>query len=159
MRRKTAESEVDWPELSGSMEGQVLISGKVKKRSLPTFQPPTQVEGLKRLLLPQGELAQFYDADEAIRYIAFIELKAGTVRGNHFHKTKREWVYLISGEVHLKLQDVETNASDSTTLVGGDLVLIEVGVAHALEVVNSGQAIEFSSVRFDPADVYRFPLS
>ncbi|HSU54014.1 MAG TPA: hypothetical protein VLT36_08165 [Candidatus Dormibacteraeota bacterium] len=51
---------------------------------------------------------------------------------------------VISGEVHLKLQDVETKASDSATLVAGGLVLIDVGVAHALELVKSGQAIECS---------------
>src|SRR5436305_702140 len=81
----------------------ILLGGKVRKQALAVVQPPSVAESptLKRLMLPQGELAQFYDGDEGIRYIAQIELQAGSVRGNHYHKAKEEWVYLISGEVNL----------------------------------------------------------
>ncbi|HVU99902.1 MAG TPA: cupin domain-containing protein [Verrucomicrobiae bacterium] len=129
------------------------------KESLPVFGPgaaPASV--LKRLLLPQGEIAQFYDDAEAIHYVAFIELKAGTARGNHFHKQKREWIYLISGELRLKTEHVETHEKDSAVLRAGDLARIEPGIAHALEVSQSGHGIEFSPSRFDPADTYRFAL-
>src|SRR5208283_1863182 len=69
-----------------------FLSGKVVKWSLPALEPPfaPDAPALKRLLLPQGELAQVYDAEDAVRYIACLDLLAGTVRGNHYHKAKRE---------------------------------------------------------------------
>ena len=143
------------------MEELRLLSGKVSKRSLPVVKPPFGPEApdLKRLMLPQGELAQFFNGEQPIQYIAFIELQPGSARGNHYHKVKTEWVYLIRGTMRLLVQDIETNVCESTTLQSGDLTLIQTGVAHALEPLEPGQAIEFSSARFDAADIYRFQVA
>jgi mannose-6-phosphate isomerase-like protein (cupin superfamily) len=113
---------------------------------------------VKRLLLPQGELAQFYDANEGMRYIAIIELLAGTVRGNHYHKVKEEWLYLMQGEVLLIVQDMDSKARESVPLRAGDLVVIPTDIAHALQVVTPGQAVEFSPARFDHLDIHRVQL-
>jgi hypothetical protein len=138
-----------------------LLGGKVKKRTLPIVRPPSAPDSptLKRLMLPQGELAQFYDSDDPIRYLAYIELRAGTVRGNHFHKVKEEWIYLIEGHVMLTFEDVNTRERDSVSLETGELVLISTRIAHSLRALEPGFAVEFSKSRFDPADIYRFALS
>lgn len=137
-----------------------LLGGKVTKWSLPIVQPSSTPDSptLKRLMLPQGELAQFYDGEEGIRYIAQIELQAGTIRGNHYHKVKQEWVYVMSGEVTLVVENLESNGPEKVQLKPGDLAFIETGVVHALQVTESGQAIEFSTARFDPTDIYRHKL-
>ena len=137
-----------------------LLNGKVLKRSLPTLQLPlgSDTPTLKRLLLPQGELAQIYDAEEGIRYMAFIGLLAGQVRGNHYHEVKEELVYVMRGEVLLSVADVDSQARASVTLRTGDLSMIRTGIAHAYRTVEAGQAIEFSVARFDPADIHPFPL-
>jgi mannose-6-phosphate isomerase-like protein (cupin superfamily) len=137
-----------------------FLEGKVQKWSLPVIQgtPPIVSEGLKRLLLPQGELAQFYDAEQSIRYIAFAELRPDCVRGNHYHNVKEEFVYIISGSSLLVVEDIGSQARVSLTLQTGDLVFIPTRIAHAFRPVQGGQAIEFSSARFDAADVQRFPL-
>ena len=142
------------------MENDVVLSGKVRRWQLPAVVPGPAGNDLllKRVLLPQGELAQFHDSEEGIRYIAAIELKAGTVRGNHYHKIKREYVYTLSGKVLLVLEDLETRARDSLELTAGNLVLIPPGVVHALQVKESGMAVEFSPNRFDPNDTYRVQL-
>lgn len=138
-----------------------LLNGKVLRQALPLFQLPLgpAAPTLKRLLLPQGELAQFYDADEGMRYLAFIELLAGQVRGNHYHKVKEELVYIIRGEVWLSVADVNSQERASVVLQAGDLVVIRTGIAHAIRTVESGQAVEFSIARFDPADIHRYPLA
>jgi mannose-6-phosphate isomerase-like protein (cupin superfamily) len=143
------------------MSESTCLNGKVLKRSLPALQLPLgpDAPALKRLLLPQGELAQFYDADEGIRYMAFLELLPGQVRGNHYHKVKEELVYVIRGGVLLNIADIDTKARASVELRAGDLAVIRTGVAHALRTVEPGQAIEFSSSRFDPADIHPFPLA
>ena len=138
-----------------------FLNGKVRKQSLFEFKLPVPADAptVKRLLLPQGELAQFYDANDGIRYLAFIELLPGTVRGNHYHKIKEEWVYLIHGEVVLIAEDLETKTRESLPLKAGDLAVIQTGIAHALQVVVAGQAVEFSTARFDSSDIHKFPLA
>jgi mannose-6-phosphate isomerase-like protein (cupin superfamily) len=109
-------------------------------------------------MLPQGELAQFHDGEEGMRYIASVELKPGTVRGNHYHEKKREWFYLISGELLLVVQDLESAVREEIHLKSGDLVYISPSVAHAFGVQAPGYGVEFSPVAFDPADTYRTQL-
>jgi mannose-6-phosphate isomerase-like protein (cupin superfamily) len=138
-----------------------VLNGKVLKQSLPVLQLPLGPDAptLKRLLLPQGELAQFYDAAEGVRYLAFIELVPGQVRGNHYHTVKEELVYVIRGEVLLIAEDIDSKARASVELRAGDFGVIRTGIAHAYRTVEAGQAIEFSVARFDPADIHRYPLA
>ena len=138
----------------------LLLGGKVRKWALPLVPGGRGGERprLKRLVLPQGELAQFYDSEEGIRYIAMIQLRAGNSRGNHYHKVKREYLYMIEGEARLVVENVETRERATVPLRTGDVAFIETGVAHALEVVEPGLAVEFSAARFDAADIYRVKL-
>jgi len=138
-----------------------FLNGRVVKRTLPALTPPTAPGApvLKRLLLPQGELAQFWDGEHPINYIAYIELRPGTVRGNHYHKAKFEHVYVVQGELTLLVEDVQTHERDSVPVQGGELVSIPTMVAHALHVASSGSAVEFSPERFDLVDTYKFAIS
>ena len=135
-----------------------FLNGRVITRSLPVLQLPLGADApvLKRLLLPQGELAQFYNAEEGIHYLAFLELLPGRTRGNHYHKVKEELVYMIRGEVLLSVADINSQACASVALRAGDLAVIRTGIAHALRTMEPGQAIEFSVSRFDSADIHPF---
>ncbi len=137
------------------------LGGKVIKKTLPqiTGSPGTDAPALKRLMLPQGELAQFYDSGQGIRYIAMIELRPGKPRGNHYHKVKEELVYLIEGTVELLVQDIENQARETILLTSGDLVIIQTRVAHTLRPLEKGCAIEFSPAKFDPVDIQQYPLT
>lgn len=137
-----------------------FLSGKVSKVSLPfvTLPPPPDAPHLKRLDLARGELAQFHDGDEGARYIAYIELRAGAVRGNHYHKVKKEWTYVINGKLQLLLEDVATHEQASLAMQGGDLAFIPPGIAHALRTLEPGGAVEFSQARFNAADIYPFEV-
>ena len=143
------------------MPESTFLNGKVCRLSLPVLQLPLEPDApaLRRLLLPQGELAQFHNADEGIRYMAFVELLPGQVRGNHYHKVKVELIYVIRGEVLLSVADIDSKASASVALRTGDLAVIRVGIAHALRPKEPGQAIEFSSARFDAADIHKYPVA
>jgi len=139
------------------MLAEEYLSGRVRKWSLPVVRlgPEADQFLLKRLLLPQGELAQVYDDPEGIRYIACIELIAGSVRGNHFHKVKAEWVYVLSGHADLMVKDINTAEMAVLKLAKGDLAFIATEVAHAMRVTGAGEAIEFSPARFDSGDTHR----
>ena len=136
------------------------LAGKVVKWSLPVIsgRPGPDAPTLKRLLLPQGELAQVHDSDEGIRYMAVIETRIGCDRGNHYHKVKEERIYVLQGEVLVLAENVRTRERASVRLQTGSLLLIETGVAHLLRTVEPGQAIEFSNTRFDAADIFPFRL-
>jgi quercetin dioxygenase-like cupin family protein len=138
----------------------LFLAGKVRKISLPVVhgKPEPKAPHLKRLLLPQGELAQFHSSPEGMRYLAYVELRAGAVRGNHYHKFKQEWIYMISGELSLVVEDVASSLRETFTITRGDLAFIPTGVAHALHVRESGHAIEFSPVAFNPGDSYPYIL-
>jgi hypothetical protein len=127
------------PASAQSIEAKFL-SGKVVKWTLPALQLPLTPEApvVKRLLLAQGELVQIHDSEEAARYISCLELLPGTVRGNHYHKFKRESVYLMRGELSLVVRDVDSGARDTVSLRAGELVRIDVRVAHAMVVVAPG---------------------
>ena len=137
------------------------LEGKVFKITLPQVQgqPPPGTPRLKRLTLPQGELAQLHDSDQALHYLAAIELREGKVRGNHYHKIREELVYLLSGELVLSVEDIETHRRASVSMRGGDYVVIQSGVAHAMKPLSAGVALEFAAARFDPGDTYKFPLA
>jgi quercetin dioxygenase-like cupin family protein len=141
-------------------EERQFLGGKVRRISLAVIEgkPKGNAPALKRMLLPQGELAQFYSSSEGLRYVAYAELRAGAVRGNHYHKFKQEWIYIISGKLSLVLEDIESGSRDTLTLARGDLAFISTGVAHALHVQESGHAIEFSAIAFDPTDSFPYDL-
>ncbi len=133
------------------------LGGKVRKMSLPQVSLPVPAGSppLKRLMLAQGELAQFYDAEEGIRYLAWIELEPGQVRGNHYHRQKREYIYVLAGETDLLARSLNGQESATLRLRPGDLALVAPEVAHALRPAASGSAVEFSPERFDSQDIFK----
>jgi len=137
-----------------------LLTGKVLLSSLPAFHGPPGADApkLKRLLLAQGQLAQVYDGEAGIRYLACIELREGKIRGNHYHRVKDEFIYVITGQILLAVEDISTGDKASTTLNAGDLAFIPVTIAHAFRTVEAGHGIEFSPMRFDAADICPYPL-
>jgi dTDP-4-dehydrorhamnose 3,5-epimerase-like enzyme len=138
------------------------LNGKLLKISLPAFSspPPPNASGPKRLFLPQGELAHFYDGPEGVQYIAFMELREGSIRGNHWHRLKEEHIYVIAGELLLVARRVEESSETAVSikLLAGDLAVIAPVVAHALKTIVPGQAVEFAPTPFNPADTQRFAL-
>jgi len=142
------------------MSVEFCLDGRVRKVSLPVFRSPPETDAplLKRLLLPNGELAQFTDGAEPLRYVAAVELRAGGIRGNHYHLHKHESLYVFSGTLTLFLGDPASGARSRMALSAGDLAMIPPGIAHALQVLQPGIAIEFAPQAFNPADTYPFGL-
>lgn len=132
--------------------GETVLGGRVVRRRLPIVEgrPGPGTPKTKRLRLPQGELAQILDGDEAIRYLAWIELGGTGLRGNHVHRRKQERLYIVAGRVRLRLEDVQTRERAEILLEAGDLVQLPPGIAHSLETLEPGHGIEFAP---DPLDV------
>lgn len=138
------------------MSSHVFFQGQAEVKSLSvTDQPATRTEVVSRIATPGGELAVLTDGDLPVRHLAYVELITGKLRGNHFHKTRHERFYLISGEVTLHLKEMASAEEAKVSLKAGDLVIIGPNVAHAFVPLKAGHALEFAPERFDGKDVYR----
>ncbi len=145
--------------MQATTTGPSYFGGRFRKIILPAFTPPIPATPPpKRLLLAQGELAHCYDGAEGMRYIAFLELRVGGVRSNHYHRFKQEWLYVASGKIRLWVEDMQVHQRESLEVNAGEMVIIDCGLAHAFQTAAPGYAVEFSPVRFDAADSYPFAL-
>jgi len=137
-----------------------VLGGRVVRRRLPVIvgRPGPDAPAVKRLRLPQGELAQIWNGEEPIHYLAWIELGLGGIRGNHVHRRKRERIYLVAGKVRLRLEDPETRERAELILEAGDLVRITPGIAHSLESLEPGHGIEFAPDPLEAADSFPYQL-
>ena len=137
------------------MEAKSFLGGRATIKSLlVTDRPADRAEICARLSSPRGELAVLTDGSTPIRHLCYVELRKGMVRGNHFHKLRHEYFYVIAGNLAVELHDISTRESASVELREGDMLLIKPGVAHALNPLNDGHALEYAAESFDLADVY-----
>jgi hypothetical protein len=140
-----------------------LFGGRVLKATLPVFRPgeaPPEAR-IKRLQLAQGELCQIYDGDgpgQGLLYLATVQLLPGQVRGNHYHKAKREWFYLTCGSLKVILRDRVSGGRDELQAVAGDRIYLAPEIEHVLVPLETGYAVEYSPDTFDPADTFRADL-
>ncbi|MFM7099813.1 MAG: cupin domain-containing protein [Verrucomicrobiota bacterium] len=136
------------------------LDGRLALFRLPVcpVPPPPHAPDRKRLDLPVGELVQLTDDASLLHYLAVLEIRAGTVRGDHVHPRREEWFYLVAGAATLHAAVPGQATPVALPLQPGDLVRIQPGLAHGLQVTQPGWAVEFSSTPFDPADTRRCPV-
>jgi len=124
------------------------------KSLLVTDQPGNRSEVCARITSVRGELAVLTDGSIPIRHLSYVELLPGMVRGNHFHKKRHEFFYLISGELTLTMAEISTGEQAVMQMRAGDLAYITPEIAHALNPTSQGHAVEFAAESFDLSDVF-----
>jgi mannose-6-phosphate isomerase-like protein (cupin superfamily) len=142
------------------MDEAEYLGGKVRWSRLPEFEgvPAPGAATIRKLRLPQGDLVQLIQGGAGAKYLAWVELKPGTVRGNHYHLRKDEHYYQLSGEVEWCVEDRDTGERASFRMGSGELLRLLPGVVHAVRPLTPGQAIEWAPEPLDPADTFRSPL-
>lgn len=137
------------------MEATSYFGGRATIKSLlVTDQPANRPEICARITSPRGELAVLTDGNVLIRYISYLEMRPGMIRGNHYHKLRQEFFYIISGDIALRLADVATGETVDVKLSTGDMAYIQPGIAHGFNPLTAGHAIEYAAQPFDHADVF-----
>lgn len=137
------------------MEAQSFFGGRAFVKSLlVTDQPAPRSEICARILSPRGEMAVLTDGAKPIRHLAYIELRPGMLRGNHYHKLRHEYCYLIAGELALTLLEIESGEKVVVQMRTGDMAFISPQIAHALNPTIQGYAVEYAAEPFDVADVF-----
>jgi mannose-6-phosphate isomerase-like protein (cupin superfamily) len=138
------------------------VLAKVAIRQLVTHHPPLAAplgpEG-GRIFSAAGELAQLVSG-ASFRYLAYIEFRdqPHVVRGNHYHRVKHEYVYVLVGRLRCTCADLESGERAAYEVAAGDIVEIAPGCAHAFVPLAYSQALEFAPQPYDPADAYHYLL-
>lgn len=84
----------------------------------------------------RGFISRLVDDDSIhFRAVLYITGKAGTSRGNHYHKKDVHYVYCLSGKFRYSEKDMHDIESkmEFVILKPGDLVLSHPMVAHSME--------------------------
>ncbi|MBP8646396.1 MAG: hypothetical protein KBH99_09780 [Syntrophobacteraceae bacterium] len=107
----------------------------------------------KRLIQPRGELALIEDGRK-FEHLGYFSLKSGPgfYRGGHYHKKKVEYFYVISGEILIRLMDMETGEKDNLRAIPGQVIRIHPLCAHRFEAVADTQVIEYYEGVYDRED-------
>lgn len=87
------------------------------------------------------------DDNLKLRAVLYITSKAGTERGNHYHKTDYHYVYCLSGKFRYSEKDMHNDNSptESVILEPGDLVLSKPMVAHSMEFLEDTVFLAFTT--------------
>ncbi|MFH1669540.1 MAG: WxcM-like domain-containing protein [Candidatus Woesearchaeota archaeon] len=83
-------------------------------------------------------------------------VKSGKVKGNHYHKRKKEWYCVVKGKVSVHFADVKTGEKRTVSLdeTTPELLKINPGVSHAITNDGKEEAIilAYISESFNPDD-------
>ena len=82
-------------------------------------------------------------------HLAFVTSKAGTVRGNHFHKKGWQWCFVVSGKVRCLSRGAEDSESEVRIAIARpyDLIITPPGVAHRHEYLEDTSFIAVYDVK------------
>lgn len=82
--------------------------------------------------------------------VNFIETRANQVRGNHYHKETRELFFVISGEIEVVIDDLNSGEHLELSFRKGDVFIIEPYEVHTFRTVTDAQWINMLSRAIDP---------
>jgi len=81
--------------------------------------------------------------------VNFLQLLKGGVCSYHFHKSKHNIFYLISGRVLIRTED------GVTTMSPGESVHVAALVKHQFEALEDSNLLEVMHIIYDPTDIVR----
>ena len=82
--------------------------------------------------------------------VNFIETRANQVRGNHYHKETRELFFIVSGEIEVAIDDLNSGEHAEFSFSKGDIFIIEPYEVHTFRTVTDAQWINMLSIPMDP---------
>ncbi|MCK9374527.1 MAG: cupin domain-containing protein [Syntrophobacterales bacterium] len=135
-----------------------MLIVKVDIEKLPT---DGNGDSERRIFSNKGEMVQILNrANEAYKHLVYWDLdKAGQERGHHYHKRKTEHVYILSGEMELLLEDLESGIKETVLVQAGDRLTIGPKVAHAYRSNKYSQVLEYSPETYDASDTVPYKVA
>ena len=76
---------------------------------------------------------------DSIYNVHLVSLNPGTVRGNHFHPTQREYIFIMGNKAKLVIVDNATGTRSEKILEGKgcSLIIVPPKVAHAVKNIGN----------------------
>jgi dTDP-4-dehydrorhamnose 3,5-epimerase-like enzyme len=81
--------------------------------------------------------------------VNFIETQANQVRGNHYHKETRELFFIVSGEIEVVIEDLNSGEHLELSFSKGDIFIIEPFELHTFCTRTDAQWINMLSKPMD----------
>lgn len=81
--------------------------------------------------------------------VNFIETSAHEVRGNHYHKETRELFFIVSGEIEVVIEDLNSGEHLKLLVTKGDVFIIEPFELHTFYTMTDAQWINMLSKPID----------
>jgi mannose-6-phosphate isomerase-like protein (cupin superfamily) len=105
----------------------------------------TEGDEPRRIVQDRGELAVLHPVGPVYNVLYFdICPGEGNFRGGHFHKTKRDTLYVVSGRCEMRLLDLDTSELTTIELKQGDMITIGPRCAHKLVAIEFSRVVEYS---------------
>ena len=86
-----------------------------------------------------------------------IQSDSHTIRGNHYHEQTEELFVIIEGKIKVILQSVDQHVlvgnAEEYTVNAGDVFIIEKGVHHRFEIMESARWINALARRSNPDQI------
>ena len=83
-----------------------------------------------------------------IKHVGYISSKAGSVRGNHFHKQASQYTYLISGKMEIISRDPGCEP-ESVVVSKGELFLDPPLTEHAMRFIEDTEMLVLTTIPRD----------
>ena len=107
----------------------------------------------------RGEMTSLFDMGTAGEII-YSSIRPAKIRGNHYHRFKRELFCVIEGEANFKMRNIETNEIRRYKISGNKLQIIEILPLWTHNVENIGTTdvkfIEWANMPYNPLDTDSF---
>ena len=115
--------------------------------------PKYKIKKLKIHSDERGWLVELLKADQIekpVKQIHICSLNPGHVRGNHYHKKRMEWFFVIAGNAKFSLQDIKSKKIIHFKLSSGNprVITIFPKAAHAVKNIGK-EMVYFVSAQSD----------
>jgi dTDP-4-dehydrorhamnose 3,5-epimerase-like enzyme len=111
-------------------------------------------DGAKRWEEEKGAFAQIA-YDEEMRHLAYFEIKKGFWRGKHYHETKDETFYVVSGAIRAVFISLDTTEREEYLLQRGKRIRVKPRLWHVFYGLEDSTVVEYSPQTYDKNDAFK----
>ena len=91
----------------------------------------------------RGEITQL--VHDNWKQVNYITTRAGVKRGDHYHKNNEEAFFIISGELELDLEDINSGEAETHIIKTGDFFVIRRNLNHGFKFLKDTDLISMYS--------------
>lgn len=90
-------------------------------------------------------IAQF----DWIKEMNYIQSKAGSIRGGHYHKQTTELFFIIDGLIHVTISNLQGDVQKSVDVSKGDIFIVDPFEVHTFQVLKDSRWLNALSCPMD----------